>query len=179
MNIGEQVKGVLDRATSEIGDIMEEKARYDDDATCDKFSDEYRKEAARKAGTCKVLVGNKVNSTIDACDKLIKEYRASCIANNRLKGSEITDDAKLFSLGVDLPVEEIEAIFDRSSGNMTMQRLCRMYADQHGMKLNRVPVSNYALELNALNDLESVVHMYCNNWIHTDKAREMLKKFFV
>lgn len=74
----------------------------------------------------------------DEVEKLTANYMAEIQAQNHLDGAALTDDAKLFSVGVKLRDSDLEKLFDKYNGNFTMQRLVCDYAQQNDVKINRV-----------------------------------------
>ena len=70
-------------------------------------------------------------------EKLTAAFIAELEAENLLDGSAMTDDARLLSVGVKLRDTDLEKMFDKHSGNYTMQRLIADYADQNGIRIKR------------------------------------------
>lgn len=66
----------------------------------------------------------------DFYKKGLKEIADSEVINS----DEITEDAKLFTCGVELSAKDIESIYERNVGNRTMQILTERYAREHNMK---------------------------------------------
>ena len=70
-------------------------------------------------------------------EKLTAAYIAELEAENHLNGGALTEDAQLLSLGVKLRDTDLEKMFDKHTGNYTMQRLIADYADQNGIRIRR------------------------------------------
>ena len=179
MNVGTDVKMKLKSRAAQIGDLLREKKELEQKMNDPTLAPEYKQNKIfPRFGEIRVKIGNLQNATQNECKKVLDEYRAQLRKSNRLKSEEITDDARLFSLGVALPVEEVEEIFDRSEGNNTMQRLAMLYAEQHNLQLNRVQANNIGAEFGRVTDFENTVNMYIDHWIAQDNAADMLEKFF-
>lgn len=68
----------------------------------------------------------------------VEQYKSDARARNQLRGEDMTPDANLLSSGLPLSKEDLQAIFDRSKGNYTMQTLTMRYADQHKISLDGI-----------------------------------------
>lgn len=95
------------------------------------FSDEYFE--ARIAP-----LKSKRSEVVDAGKKAVKDlleqYRDDVIARYTPNGDELTTDAAVLTSGMKLDKTDLERIFDKHPGNVTMQRLVSEYASQHGVK---------------------------------------------
>lgn len=171
-----EIKWKLRDKASDIYDLLVEKGALEAELNDPDRSDSYKQSVRRRLSTIRVQIGNMKNSVQDACKKIIDQRRNQLIAGRRLRGEEVNEDAKLFNLGVVLPVEEVEAIFDRNEGNNTMQRLAQLYANQHDLKLNQRVIINKDIE--DLNGLENTSNLFIDHWIDKTNAFEMLNKFF-
>lgn len=76
-----------------------------------------------------------------AIDKAVEEYKSDIKNRNQLKGEDLTPDAKLLNNGFVLEKSDLQAIFDRSQGNYTMQVLTMRYAEQHKINIDRLFIS--------------------------------------
>lgn len=71
--------------------------------------------------------------------KVADSYIKELSDDMELKSSELTDDIKLLSVGVKLNDNDLIKLYDKHSGNYTMQRYICDYATQNGITINRVP----------------------------------------
>lgn len=72
-------------------------------------------------------------------DSLLDAYKSEVIDRYTPSGENLTPDAAILTSGMKLDKTDLERIFDKNEGNMTMQRLVSEYASQHGIKdFNRV-----------------------------------------
>lgn len=177
MNTAQDIKWKLRSKESEIYDLIQEMNSLKEELDDPDRSDSYKRSAQLRINTIRMKIGSMKNAVQDECKRIIDWNRAEMLKGNRLKAADITEDAKLFNLGVTLPVEEVEAIFDRNAGNLTMQRLAQLYASQHDMKMsgNRIIVNE---EVQAMNNIENTANLYIDHWIDKPNAYEMLEKFF-
>lgn len=72
-----------------------------------------------------------------AVQALVDRYKDGLKDSDVLNGSDVTDDAKLLTGAFKLTAADLEAMFDRSSGNRTMLRLIMDYAREHGIFIAR------------------------------------------
>ena len=111
---------------AEVDKVLE---AYNKERDC--YSDEYFK--ARIAP-----VKSKRSDIVDAGKKAVKDllaqYREDVIARYTPNGDELTTDAAVLTSGMKLDKTDLERIFDKHTGNCTMQRIICEYATQHGVK---------------------------------------------
>lgn len=176
MSITEEIKRTLRDKASAIYNLLVEKGALEDELNDPDRSDSYKQSVRRRLDTIRIQIGNMKNSVQNDCKKILDQRRTQLVAGRRLRGEDVNDDAKLFNLGIVLPVEEVEAIFDRNAGNHTMQRLCQMYANQHDLKMNQRVIQDRDTE--DLNGLENTSILFVDHWIDRGNAFEMLNKFF-
>ena len=177
MTVEKQIKNYLRDKSYEIYSLIEKKGQLEDELHDPDYSEEHNQKVFRELGDIRVKIGNMQNQAMNECLKIINQYRDEIKSSYRLRVEDITDDAKLFNLGVTLPLEEVENIFDRNAGNTTMQKLTMMYAHQHGLRMhgNRVVVNPNVVNANAL---ENTTRMYVDHWLDKSNSAGMLEKFF-
>ena len=179
MTIKQQVVSMLKERTAEIQQTMAEIKKLEDRKKNDHLDFNYiQREIDPKIGDLRVRKNNQIDSAWVALRNMTEAYREQVRNSHRLEGGELTDDAKLFSFPGLLKQEDIEAIMDRNDGNHTMLQLAERYAEQNGIKINRVYDSGKAAEINAVNDLEGVGNIYLRHWVTQDNAVEMMTRFF-
>lgn len=111
----------------EINSIRVQKANYT-------FTEGYVENVLDPAEN--VAVNNILKAKNDfevALDKIGNEYLCSLGEVAALNPAEITDDARLFSIGVTLTKDDIKGILDRNPNNRTMVQLCKKYSIEHGI----------------------------------------------
>ena len=69
-----------------------------------------------------------------AVKDLLEQYRNDVIARYTPNGDELTPDAAVLNSGMKLGKTDLERIFDKHPGNVTMQRLVSEYARQNEVK---------------------------------------------
>lgn len=77
-----------------------------------------------------------------AVESLCDEYREELQEADAIKGSEITEDARLFNSGVKLTERDLESMLKRNRTNPTMCQLIFRYADEHKLQLTQKYVGN-------------------------------------
>lgn len=117
---------------------------------------------------------------IDAMNRakmLCEKHIADVAQTETLKGADITEDAKLFNVGVSLNKSDIMAIISRNKGNKTMEQLAFRYANDHNIKLDDVYVPETENAIKSAKNIIGMIDMY-SKYIKEDNAEEMLEKFF-
>lgn len=180
MTIGEQVLNVLKSRTTEVQDVVDKMRELEDRKKNDHLDQKYIRDVLDpKLTELRVKRGNIKNLTEAEIRKMTEEYMEQVRNSHRLNGGELTDDARLLSFPGLLRAEDVDAIMDRSQGNHTMLQLAARYAEQNGLKINRVYDSGKAAEIKAVTDLQGVGVLYIKNWMDSNRAQEMLEKFFI
>lgn len=178
MSITGTVKAKLKQLTVDVQELQKQRKALQKKIDSKEYSHEQNQKFFTESGMIRQQIVHKLNAAEKEIKTMLDEYRKTVRERDRLHADQITDDAKLFGLGVILPVEEIQAIFDRNQGNHTMQRLAEMYADQHDIKLSRPAASYLSAEYPVITGLENTAHLYIDHWMDKDNADDMLDKFF-
>lgn len=105
--------------------------------------------------------------------KLSDGFCKEITEKNKLKASDITDDAKLMNIGVKLSPADLEEMFDRNSGNATMERLIHEYARQNDVKISRVPRFNGEMDFKSASDMPTA----CNYILKNHSVPSMYHQF--
>lgn len=74
----------------------------------------------------------------EAVMRLANEYKEQAKSRDVIRGDELTADAQLLESSLPLTKADLEAIFDRSAGNNTMQLLVMRKANSDGINVERV-----------------------------------------
>lgn len=119
------------------------------------------------------LVEAKENA-INKIKEWSEELCAEITESNRLKGEEMTEDAKLLNVGVRLSDIELEAMFDRNSGNPTMEKLICEYARQNEIRIARVPTFKGKIEYDTAKGMPITCHYILKNY----NMPSMYQEFF-
>lgn len=113
----------------DLAEIDKELEAYNKERNC--YSDEFFK---AKIAPLKSKRSDIVDAGKKAVKDLLAQYRDDVIARYTPNGDELTPDAAVLNSGMKLGKADLERIFDKHQGNMTMQRLVSEYASQHGVK---------------------------------------------
>ncbi len=101
-------------------------------------------------------------------------YASELEALDRVRGDALTDDAKLFSIGVTLAKEEVEALIERNADNVTMHKLALRYAKEHDIKLEpRYLAPGHSAEIENAKATAKITDSVIRNY-NSDFTREML-----
>lgn len=114
-------------AEKDIADFGQKYAGYYSPAV---FNEKLREYVAKRDEA--VRAGN------EAVIRLANEYKERAKSRDVVKGEELTADAQLLESSLPLTKSDLEAIFDRSAGNNTMQLLVMRKADRDGINVERV-----------------------------------------
>lgn len=114
---------------ADLAEVDKELEAYNREKDC--YSDEYFK--ARIAP-----LKSKRSDIVDAGKRSIKEllsqYRDDVVSRYTPNGDELTPDAAVLTSGMKLGKDDLERLFDKHQGNITMQKIICGYATQHGVK---------------------------------------------
>ena len=113
---------------ADLAEIDKELEAYNREKDC--YSDEYFK---AKIAPLKSKRSDIVDAGKRAVKDLLEQYRDDVIARYTPNGDELTPDAAVLTSGMKLDKTDLERIFDKHPGNVTMQRLVSEYASQHGV----------------------------------------------
>ena len=93
--------------------------------------------------------------------ELCEKYASELSAEDALKGSELTEDAKLLNSGIKLNKRDYEAMLERNKGNRTMTQLIYRSAEEAGLKMG-----NYTGNSATISALRSVPYTaeVCMKW---------------
>ena len=111
---------------AEVDKVLE---AYNKERDC--YSDEFFK---AKIAPLKSKRSDIVDAGKRAVKDLLEQYRDDVIARYTPNGDELTTDAAVLTSGMKLDKTDLERIFDKHPGNVTMQRLVSEYAKQHEVK---------------------------------------------
>lgn len=113
----------------DLAEIDKELEAYNKERNC--YSDEFFK---AKIAPLKSKRSDIVDAGKRSIKELLSQYRDDVIARYTPNGDELTPDAAVLNSGMKLGKIDLERIFDKHQGNMTMQRIICEYATQHGVK---------------------------------------------
>lgn len=179
MDIREQVVNLLKEKTEGVQELSAEIRKLEDRKKNDHLDARYiQSDIEPKIGELRWQRRNRIDAAAVALRDLAEGHRQQIQNSNRLKGEELNDDARLFAFPGLLKPEDVEAIMDRNQGNHTVLQMAARYAEQNGMKINRVYDSGKAAAIANVNDLEGAGKLYIDHWIDKENANEMLTKFF-
>ena len=113
----------------DLAEIDKELEAFNREKDC--YSDEYFK---AKIAPLKSKRSEVVDAGKRSIKELLSQYREDVVSRYTPNGDELTTDAAVLTSGMKLDKTDLERIFDKHQGNMTMQRLVSEYASQHGVK---------------------------------------------
>lgn len=119
------------------------------------------------------------NESLETVYRLTDEKRAEIYGASEIRGGELTDDARLFSCGIDLTEQDIRQIVKRNAGNQTMINLAAKYASQHNLKTYELfEQVQHREELESCDAINGIAKVYCERWIDQDEGCKLLDRFF-
>lgn len=100
-----------------------------------KYSDDYKK---KKAAEYENAIAAAKNQGIKALNDALTLFAGEQQSADVLDATKLTEDIKLLESNFALPKETLQAIFDKNSGNRTMQQLTLFRAQKDGILLERI-----------------------------------------
>lgn len=173
------IKNYLRGQRIEMEKLVDEQLKLKDELDDPKIAQDYKQNTIiPKLGELRHQISEKKHYALQEVKKMTDGAKQNIQALNNIKGEDLTDDAKLFSCGVKLTNRDLEQIIDRNSKNPTMIQLALRYADENGIKVDRV-LDTHSAALSACDDLYSTAHLYVDHWIdHPEKSITILDQFF-
>lgn len=180
MNIIETVYDALKERTKEIQKIVAEQNDLEEKVKAGRYSSEtVQNEIKPRIDDLKQRILSMKEKTFADAKALVDGYRNEIDEQNNLDPKEINDDIKLLQAGIPLTVRDVEAILKRNESNCTMSQLAIRYAAQHDLKVeNAYRFEREQNEAKAVADALDQALTYFPHWVATDKAFDMLDKFF-
>lgn len=114
---------------ADLAEVDKELEAYNREKDC--YSDEYFK---ARIAPLKSKRSDIVDAGKRAVKDLLEQYRDDVIARYTPNGDELTPDAAVLTSGMKLGKDDLERLFDKHQGNITMQKIICGYATQHGVK---------------------------------------------
>lgn len=180
MDIVNEVYSGLKEATTEIQKVVAVQNDLEAKVKAGRYTAEtVQNEIKPRIDDLKQRILSMKEKTFADAKALVDGYRNEIDEQNNLDPKEINDDIKLLQAGIPLTVRDVEAILKRSENNRTMSQLAIRYAAQHDLKIeNSYRFEREQNEAKAVADALDQALTYFPNWIATDKAFDMLDKFF-
>lgn len=178
-NLGTSIYESLKRGTENVESALGKYNALEEKIQSGKYSAEYVKDnlAQEEIALKEEIRKAKENALVNA-KELVDVYEEEMRAKDDLRAKDITEDAKLFSLGVKLTARDVEAIIDRNKDNATMTQLAYRYAEENGIAVNRpIYIGHYQQKRQEIEGLRSTIDYYAK-WIDQKNAQDVLKKFF-
>lgn len=141
MNRKQFILGIYDTTRDTITELKELQAHIDE--TLRKIEDPQYSIAHKESKLRPLLSEFKIQQiklqedAVLKVRKLVDEYVDFVAQSEILDPAKMTDDVALLNTGIKLPQSDLEQLFDKNSGNSTMERLICSYAEQHGIPIRR------------------------------------------
>lgn len=113
------------------------------------------------------------NEAINKIDKYADEARRAY----HLDPAKITEDARLFTLGVTLNKADLQDIAERNANNPTMLQLVNRYAKENGIKFNSL-IPGARGEQALAENLRYLTRLYIRKWIDKPSGAKILDLYF-
>ena len=176
MNLTAEIRKVLQERTATAEEINAKIAMIDRDIKSGDYSQERTAKLIMKRGELRQELEKTAAAAERDAKQIVMEYQEELRQQDCLDPSELTDDVKLLSSGLNLLPRDIEAIISRNEGNRTMTQLAVRYAKDHDIEIQ----SRWAGNEQAIREAEQynyVIDVYTSHWIASGKGLEMLDKF--
>lgn len=134
----EEVDKLCRDAIAQMNFYDAEYAELDSEIKSGKYSYSAKQELREKQAHNREMRKLAHDSALEKVGNLSQKMRDTILAEDRIRGEDITPDAALLSVGVALSASDLEAMFDRNAGNSTMEQLVCKYADEHNVKIARI-----------------------------------------
>ena len=131
--------------------------------------------AIREATSKRDAIGDRATEAVNA---MLKDFVAQQAKLDVLNPDELTDDAKLFNMGVKLSEKQVTALLDKNSSNRTMVQLILQYAKENDIKLPNTYITAEGQAQDTARNIQSIARLYTEHWINHKNAIEMLHKLF-
>lgn len=136
MNYVEKVSQIVSNYREAISTAQKELADWKNDKPRKyKYSDVYR---AQKAAELEAAIAEARNQGLKALNEALTIFVGEQQFADILDASKLTEDTKLLESDFNIPKETLQAIFDKNSGNRTMQQLTLFRAQKDGIFLERI-----------------------------------------
>lgn len=174
----QSVYNTLKEATEEIGKLKAELNKLSEKANSGVYSKmTLTNDILPAISSVKRQIETRTSKAAEDAKGLVTAYKAKMKEADSLKGSEITEDAALFSAGVKLTAEDILAILNRNEGNATMQQLAIRYAAENKIDIGNVTYVGHTRDMQEADGINTAISYYAG-WIDKDNALDMLDRFF-
>lgn len=178
MGIVADVIGTLTEKTAELKEYNEEIEKQQaavKRGTLNRHGVEICQAAIMEAQKKMDAVGERATQAVNV---LLENYIAEQAKLDVLNPDELTDDAKLFNVGVKLTEKQVGELLDKNNDNRTMAQLILQYAKENNMKIaaNYVTAESKARE--TAQRIQYITKLYVEHWISHKNAMEMLHKLF-
>lgn len=142
------------------------------------FSKEYlEKEIRPRIKELRHSIEKDKAATISSARDIVKAYQDELREKDILRAEDITEDARLFTAGIKLNKQDLEAILARNTDNPTMTQIALRYAQENKIDLGGKVYVGHQAEIQRADGIASIVDYY-NRWIDDPDAGNMLNKFF-
>lgn len=177
-SIVNEVKTILAAATAECAEKVENIESYREDIRAKKYTQDYINATIYPRidaliNSVKELKKQTETEAISKIDKYAEEARRAY----RLDPAQITDDARLFTLGVMLNETDLQDIAERNADNPTMLQLVNRYAKENKINFNLF-IPGARGEQALAQNLRDLTRRYIDKWIDKPSGVRVLDGYF-
>lgn len=178
MTVMRDVYETLKRGAAEIAPKLERANKLNDEINSGRFSNDVNREKLLEMQG----IRGEIRRDAERYEREANEHISACIEEvhkaTELHPEDLTDDLKLLNAGVLLTERDIVDMLERNARNKTMEALIFRYAGEHGISTGGYVFDNLLSSIPGIESMRDTVRLYVDHWISTDKAIEMLNKFF-
>lgn len=124
-------------AMKEVNDVQAEIEKLEKEVNSGMYSAETASEKRSRISSLKWKMRTLPEDIRISIQKMGTDLANELDAEDTVKGKELTDDAKLLTMGLPLNEKDLKQILERNDNNRTMIKLVQRYADAHDI---RIPV---------------------------------------
>ena len=176
MGAKKEVYNSLKNSAKEIAEARKALADIETKMKSGHFTPQYIDEYLRpKRDTLARSIETMKDSAMAKAQEIADRYSVLYTRMDDLNPADITDDAKLFNLGVKLNARDIESILERNKGNATMTQLALRYAEQNDINVD-YSFTGHSQEVESMENLKSIAYLY-RKWIDKEDAESVLDQY--
>lgn len=131
----EKMTDKVKAAMKEVNEAQKEIKKLETEVNSGMYSDKTVSEKRSRISSLKWKMKTLPEDIRVSVQRMSTDFISELDANDTIKYKELTDDAKLLTMGLPLNEKDLKQILERNENNRTMIKLVLRYADAHGIHL--------------------------------------------
>ena len=148
----EKMTDKVKAAMKEVNEAQAEIEKLEKEVNSGMYSDKTVSEKRSRISSLKWKMRTLPEDIRVSVQRMSTDFISELDANDTIKYKELTDDAKLLTMGLPLNEKDLKQILERNENNRTMIKLVLRYADAHDIHLP-VQYNPAASEIGSPNEL--------------------------